>query len=78
MDDPTAMVSAIWPPHRPLRIILASVTIDLLMETAKALAEFGAGNVTMIHSRTEASGGQAVNQKLGRYFGNPALDALQS
>jgi len=70
MDDPTAVVSTIWLPRRPLRIILASVTIDLFMETAKALAEFEAGNVTVIHSRTEASGGQTVNQKLGKYFGD--------
>lgn len=69
MNDPTAVVSTIWPLRRPLRIVLASVTIDLLMETAKALAEFRAGNVIVIHSRIEASG-QTVNQKLGKYFGD--------
>ena len=64
VDDPAGIT---WPPGRPHRIILASISIDLLTETAKALAEFGAGNVTLIHSRV-GEAAQTVRQKLGKYF----------
>ncbi len=64
VDDPAGIA---WPPGRPHRIILASISIDLLNETAKALAEFGAGGVTLIHSRV-GEAGQTVRQKLAKYF----------
>ncbi len=68
VDDPAGIT---WPPGRPQRIILASISIDLLTETAKALAEFGARNVTLIHSRV-GEAAQTVRQKLGAYFANLA------
>jgi len=73
-DDPSAIT---WPPGRPHRIILASISIELLMQTAKALAEFGATNVTMIHSRL-GEAARSVQQKLAKYFAGlkPGEDAI--
>lgn len=63
----------IWPPSRPYRVIIASPTIELITETAKALAEFGAKNFTIIHSEDGAAG-KTVTQKLQAFFSKLKLD----